>query len=74
MFDENCIVFCGVCDCVSYRYICCGNLACNGGGCGDCHPLANKVWAWLDDQNIDKETLKNTGIIKSRLITDKTVR
>lgn len=41
--DENWRI-CGTCgDCVAYKYECCGNTSCNGGGCDVCHDLHNEI-------------------------------
>lgn len=36
--------FCELCDTMSYTFECCGNTACNGGGCDKCGELWKEVW------------------------------
>ena len=63
MFDINCVTYCELCECVVYRFPCCGRRSCDGGGCDLCWPIHDKVWAWLDEQNVDEEVLRKSGRI-----------
>ena len=61
MFDRNLIYWCRTCECVSYICPECTKNLCGGNYCDVCIVLADHVWAWLDEQNIDEEILKKSG-------------
>lgn len=74
MFDKNCIHWCELCDTICYAFPCCGNTTCNGGGCPDCQPINNSVYATMCDLEplIDTNLLKNSGTLKINGIIHKT--
>jgi hypothetical protein len=36
--------FCPNCEQVAYKFDCCGNTSCNGGGCDLCNEIWDEVW------------------------------
>lgn len=36
--------YCGGCETASYKFDCCGNSSCNGGGCEQCTEAWEEVW------------------------------
>ena len=40
--DEN-WYWCEQCDCIAYKYECCGLGSCSGGGCDECATLHQEV-------------------------------
>ena len=41
--------FCVLCDTVSYKFDCCGNIACSGGGCDKCKELNPEIWKIVNE-------------------------
>ena len=66
MFDKNCVFWCDCCETVSYRFVCCGNSLCNGGGCPDCIPISQTAYDKLDElePKINVELLKKSGTLE----------
>lgn len=44
-------VFCLECDSISYKFDCCGNLACTSGGCDLCKDLHKEIWKIVNEGN-----------------------
>lgn len=68
MFDTNCIFWCECCESVSYRFICCGNSACNAGGCDMCIPIWQNINVKLQEiePRINVDLLRRTGKLEIR--------
>lgn len=39
---------CGLCDTVAYKFSCCGNSTCNGGGCHKCRDSWDEAWRLIE--------------------------
>jgi len=50
--------FCELCDTVSYKFDCCKNTACNGGGCDQCKELCAEIIRMINAGKVPaKETV-----------------
>jgi len=45
IFKKENWFFCELCDCVAYRFECCSNTSCNGGGCEICDSAHSLIQA-----------------------------